>query len=61
MADIIFALLLLVDGSSALAGCGRLVLSLGGWKSNAFGEVLVGIMVSVLVMVLLVALFAAVV
>jgi hypothetical protein len=65
MADIIFALLeLLVEGScilDGLAGTGRSVLSLGGWKSNLFGEFLLGIMVWSLFGVLFVALFAALV
>jgi hypothetical protein len=65
MVDIIFALLeLLIEGPcilDALAGTGRGVLSLGGWKSNLFGEFLLGIMVWSLGGVLFVALFAALV
>lgn len=65
MVDIIFALLeLLIEGPcilDALAGTGRGVLSLGGWKSNLFDEFLLGIMVWSLGGVLFVALFAALV
>lgn len=64
MSDVIFALIepflegLTFDGFTV---SWRWVLSLGGWKSNAFGETLLGIMVWTLGIVLFVALFAALV
>lgn len=64
MADIIFALIgLFLEGLTfdGFTGTGRWVLSLGGWKSNVFGETVLGIMVWILGIVLFVALFAALV
>jgi len=64
MADIIFALIeLFLEGLTfdGFTVTGRRVLSLGGWKSNAFGETLLGIMVWTLGIVLFIALFAALV
>ena len=60
MVDILLAFAeALLDGFFTTSG--RWVLSLGGWKSNAFGETLLGIMVWILGIVLFIALFAALV
>lgn len=60
MADFLIAILqALLEGYFAVSG--RWVLSLGGWKSNAFAETLLGFLVWMLAIVLFVALFAALV
>ena len=62
MADFIFALIgLFLEGFTfdGFTVSGRWVLSLGGWKSNVFGETLLGIMVWILGIVLFIALFTA--
>jgi len=60
MVDILLAFAeALLDGFFTTSG--RWVLSLGGWKSNVFGETLLGFLVWILAICLFVALFASVV
>lgn len=60
MADIVFTLIqALLEGVSTQTG--RWVLSLGGWKSNAFAETLLGLLVWILAIVVAIALFASLV